>query len=145
MSDNPALAELQFLAGDWDMELSGASFLPDPAAVVKASVTFGWIEAGAALVMRMGDAATWIIGRDEAEPEYHVLYSDDRGVSRVYRMTFSDRSWQLWRDAPGFAQRFQAQLSSDPPVIDGRWEKSLDGGASWEHDFNVRYTRPASS
>jgi hypothetical protein len=144
MSDNPALAELQFLAGDWDMELSGASFLPDPEAVVKGSVTFDWIEAGAALVMRMGEAATWIIGRDDAEPEYRVLYADDRGVSRVYRMTLSDRSWQLWRDAPGFSQRFQAQLSTDPPAIEGHWEKSLDDGASWEHDFNVRYSRPAS-
>jgi hypothetical protein len=143
VSDNPALAELKFLAGDWDMELSGASFLPDPATVVKGSVTFDWIEAGAALVMRMGDAATWIIGRDDAEPEYRVLYADDRGVSRVYRMTLSDHSWQLWRDAPGFSQRFRAQLSSDPPAIEGRWEKSLDGGASWEHDFNVRYRRPA--
>lgn len=28
--------------------------------------------AGAALVIRMGDAATWVIGRDDAEPEYRV-------------------------------------------------------------------------
>lgn len=30
MTTNPALADLQFLAGAWDMELSEASFLPDP-------------------------------------------------------------------------------------------------------------------
>ena len=63
MTTNPALADLQFLAGAWDMELSEASFLPDPAATVGGSVTFEWIEQGAALVMRMGDAAAWIIGR----------------------------------------------------------------------------------
>lgn len=34
MTTNPALAELQFLAGAWDMELSGASFLSDPDATV---------------------------------------------------------------------------------------------------------------
>ena len=27
---NPALADLDFLVGDWDMTLSGASFLPGP-------------------------------------------------------------------------------------------------------------------
>lgn len=45
---------MQFLAGAWDMELSGASFLPDPDASVHGPVTFEWIEQGAALVMRMG-------------------------------------------------------------------------------------------
>jgi hypothetical protein len=77
MTTNPALAELQFLAGAWDMELSEASFLSDPDAKVAGSVTFEWVEQGAALVMRMGDAATptatWIIGRDDSEPGYCVL------------------------------------------------------------------------
>ena len=58
MTTNPALAPLQFLAGARDMELSEASFLPDPDATVHGAVTFEWIEQGAALVMRMGDAAT---------------------------------------------------------------------------------------
>jgi len=58
MTTNPALARLQFLVGAWDMKLSEASFLPDPDATVHGSVTFEWIEQGAALVMRMGDAAT---------------------------------------------------------------------------------------
>lgn len=144
MTANPALGDLRFLAGAWDMELSGASFLPDPEAVVRGSVTFDWIEDGAALVMRMGDAATWIIGRDDAEQDYHVLYADGRGVSRVYRMSLSDHIWRLWRHTPEFSQRFEAQVSSEPAVIHGRWEKSFDGGVTWEHDFNVRYSRPAS-
>jgi hypothetical protein len=54
MTTNPALSPLQFLAGAWDMELSGAAFLPDPDASVHGPVTFEWIEQGAALVMRMG-------------------------------------------------------------------------------------------
>ena len=58
VTTNPALADLQFLDGAWDMELSEATFLPDPDATVRGSVTFEWIEQGAALVMRMGNAAT---------------------------------------------------------------------------------------
>lgn len=148
MTTNPALAELQFLAGAWDMELFDASFLPDPDATVSGSVTFEWIEVGAALVMRMGDAAapaaTWIIGRDDSEPDYHVLYADDRGVSRVYRMSFSDRTWRMWRYTPEFSQRFDAEVGADHAEIKGSWQKSVDSGITWEHDFKVRYSRPGS-
>ena len=142
MTANPALAELHFLAGAWDMELSDASFLSDPDAKVPGSVAFEWIEQGAALLMRIGDAATWIIGRDDSGPYYHVLYADDRGVSRVYRMSVSDGTWRMWRDNPEFAQQFSAQISADQAEISGSWQKSIDGGTTWEHDFNVRYSRP---
>jgi hypothetical protein len=142
---NPALAHLRFLVGPWDMELSDASFLPDPDAKVHAPVIFEWIEQGAALVMRMGDAttptATWIIGRDESEADYRVLYADDRGVSRIYGMTLSESTWRMWRDTPEFSQRFDADVSADQTEITGTWRKSSDGGATWEHDFNVGYRR----
>jgi hypothetical protein len=145
MTTNPALHELQFLAGDWDMEVYDASFLADPDAKLRGPLFFEWIEEGAALVMRMGGAgtptATWIIGRDDAGPEYHVLYADDRGVSRVYRMSFGGGTWRMWRDTPAFSQRFDAEVSGDLAEIDGAWQKSVDGGATWEHDFRVRYTR----
>jgi hypothetical protein len=145
VTTNPALAQLRFLAGAWDMKLSGASLPPDPDAKVHAPLTFEWIEQGAALVMRMGDAttptATWIIGRDESEADYHVLYSDDRGVSRIYGMTFGDGSWRMWRDTPEFSQRFDAAVSADQTEIKGSWRKSSDGGTTWEQDFNVSYRR----
>lgn len=132
MTTNPALADLQFLVDAWDMELSGASFLPDPDATVRRSVTFEWIGQGAALVMRMGyaaaPAATWIIGRDDSELGYHVLYADDRGVSRVYRMSFGDGTWRMWRDTPEFSQRFDAEVSAGRAEINGSWQKSVDGG-----------------
>jgi hypothetical protein len=147
MTLNPALAELQFLAGAWDMELSEASFLADADAKLPGSVNFEWIAQGAALVMRMGDVATptatWIIGRDDSAPEYDVLYADDRGVSRVYRMSLSDGTWRMWRDTPEFSQRFIAQVSANQTEISGSWQKSVDGGTTWEHDFKVRYCRPS--
>jgi hypothetical protein len=146
MITNPALADVQFLGGAWDMELSEASFLPDPDAKVHGSVVFEWIERGAALVMRMGDAgtptATWIIGRDDSGAGYHVLYADDRGVSRVYRMSFTGSTWRMWRDTPEFSQRFEAEVTPDRAEIAGSWQKSVDGGTTWEHDFTVRYRRP---
>ncbi len=141
---NPALTELAFLVGTWDMELFQAAFLPDPESRVRGKVTFAWIADGAALVMSQGGQATWIIGRDEAERDFHVLYADSRGVSRVYQMSFADRTWRLWRETPEFSQRFAAQVSGDGQTISGHWEKSVDRGASWEHDFSVTYSRAPS-
>jgi len=143
MTANPALDQVQFLVGAWDMELSDAAFLPDPDAKVSGSVTVEWNGHGAALVMRMGDTATWIIGRDESEPDYTVLYADDRGVSRVYRMSLTKSNWRIWRNTAEFSQRFDAEISSDQAEIKGSWQKSVDGGTTWEHDFKVRYSRPA--
>ena len=146
MHINPALADLQYLAGHWRMELYEASFLPDPDTRVTGSIDVDWIEGGAALRMRQGDsehppAAVWIIGRDDALDAYSVLYADDRGVSRIYEMSFADAHWQMWRDTPEFSQRFSAELDQEGRKIMGRWEKSVDEGATWEHDFNIDYIR----
>jgi hypothetical protein len=144
MATYPALEQLQFLVGDWDMELFGAAFLPDPETRVNGAVTFAWIEQGGALVMRQGETATWIIGRDEDEENFQVLYSDGRGVSRVYHMRLDEHSWTLWRHTAEFSQRFEAAISADRTAMEGRWEKSFDGGQTWEHDFNVNYAKRAA-
>ena len=143
---NPALADLEFLPGEWDMELSNAPFLPSLDDTALGHVTSEWIEDGSLLVLRQSEqsgnppSARWAIGRDESGPDYKVLYSDNRGVSRVYEMSFSEGLWQMWRDNPGFSQRFEGRVSPDRRTITSRWEKSFDG-ATWEHDFDLTYTR----
>ena len=52
---NPALADLAFLAGEWDMEVSNAPFLPTRDDTAHGHVTFAWIEEGAFLVMRQSE------------------------------------------------------------------------------------------
>jgi hypothetical protein len=144
---NPALDDLAFLAGEWATELSNSAFLPDPKARISAAVRFDWVADGAALMMRQGNrppsppAATWIIGRDEGREGYTVLYNDARGVSRIYEMTFSDNRWKMWRNNPRFSQRFEGTVSRDSKQIVAYWEKSTDGGKTWEHDFDLTYRR----
>jgi hypothetical protein len=143
---NPALADLAFLIGDWDMALSGASFLADKDQVLHGRAEFRSIEAGTLVVLRQGveppnpPQASWVIGRDDSRDHYAVLYADPRGVSRVYEMMLSDSQWRIWRDNPHFAQRFEATISTDRNEIVGRWEKR-SSKAVWEHDFNLTYTR----
>ena len=150
MESNPALARLEPLVGHWRMELYRAALLPTPDARVAGSVDVEWILGGAAVAMRQGDsehppAAVWVIGRDDAEDDYCALYADDRGVSRVYRMSFSGARWRMWRQTPEFSQRFEAQVDPNGQSISGRWEKSTDQGVTWQHDFNIDYVRDGAS
>ena len=143
---NPALKDVEFLIGKWEMELSNAAFLPKPSSTVKGDVSFDWVEDKAFLIMRMGgnpstsQGAIWLINRDESSSDYKVFYYDDRKVSRIYEMSFSDNLWKLWRQSPNFSQRFEGKISKDGNKILAKWEKSSDG-QKWEHDFDVTYTR----
>jgi hypothetical protein len=143
---NPALKELEVLAGRWVMELSNAAFLPGPKAVARMSVMCEWFEDGDFLVMYQGTRgvgmplATWFIGRDQDASDYTVLYIDDRRVSRVYQMSFAKGVWKLWRNSPKFSQRFIGRVSRDKKTITASWEKSAEG-KKWEHDFDIKYIR----
>jgi len=144
----PTLSDLAILEGEWEMILSNASFMEDATASFESPASFVWIKQGAYMLMIQGDEAGpqfayWMIGRDELEQEYTVQYSDARGVSRVYKMSLGDGAWTIWRQAPGFHQRFTSELSQDSNSITGQWEKSEDG-ENWQHDFDLTYRRKAS-
>jgi hypothetical protein len=138
--------DLAFLVGEWEMTLSNASFLPEPNQPVSGLLLVEPIEDGMLLAMRqVGDPAgpplaSWVIGRDASRPDYTVLYTDNRGVSRVYDMRFTGDVWTIWRDDPEFSQRFEATVSADRHTADGRWHTRAAGG-KWEHDFDVAHAR----
>lgn len=60
-----------------------------------------------------------------------------RKVSRVYEMSLSEGVWKMWRESPGFWQRYEGRVSADGNTITGYREKSSDGEA-WEHDLILR-------
>ncbi|MGB6553495.1 MAG: hypothetical protein WBE78_08390 [Candidatus Binataceae bacterium] len=137
---NPSLKHLELFIGEWDMALSNASFLPDPKTILHGRVVFEWVEDGAFLVMRQAERARWLIGRDETAKDYVILYSDARGVSRIYQMSFKAKVWKIWRNSPKFSQRYEGRFSPDRKTITASWEKSIDG-KTWEHDFDLTYTK----
>ena len=147
---NPALERLGVLVGEWELEITSMSFDPDPSAVVHGHVSFHWTEDLAFLREHSEIPNTEfpqsvaIIGPDDAAETYGMLYFDSRGVSRIYQMSLIGDTWKLWRDFPGFSQRFTGTFSDDGNVITARWEKSTDG-STWEHDFNQRYTKVVRS
>src|SRR5262249_38703610 len=131
---NPALKELAPLIGSW--EVAVPQFPGPPGAV-----TFEWLEGGAylrfhATVPDPAPTSTWIIGRDDASETCTALYYDSRGVSRVYRMTFGGGVWKLWREAPGFWERFTGALRDGGGPIRGAWGVWPEG-AEWRHEFHM--------
>ena len=111
-------------------------------------VRFEWLAGEAFLAQRWtvdqpeAPDGSAIIGCDAASGTYVQLYSDERGVCRVYAMGLRDGEWTLRRDGEPFAQRFTATFSDDGATITGRWELAQDGGV-WRPDFDVTYTRIA--
>jgi hypothetical protein len=135
---------LAALVGEWTMEANA----PDgPAWPGDARVTFAWLDETPLLIMRTHvDApgapdSVAVIGRDASNDTYSQLYTDDRDVQRIYRMSLADGVWKLWRDGEPFAQRFTGTFSADGTTITGRWERG-DGGA-WQTDFDLTYRRVA--
>jgi hypothetical protein len=141
---NEALTELDGLVGEWDLTLSDAFFLDEGKAVVHGSATIGWL-GDAFLVMRGSiggeDYSTWdfVFGRSDANEQFTVLYHDERGVCRVFRMAFGDGEWMMLREDPDFHQRFVATV--EPDRIAGRWEASEDAGQTWRKDFDLTFER----
>lgn len=138
----PSLKPVTVLAGTWDTVIRWSEEthkLVGGPAQLSDEATFEWIERGKFLLYRFGPSR-WVIGRDESSSEYCVLYSDDREVSRVYRMTFRRGVWRIWRDAPGFHQRFEGRITNRGRTIRARWDRSSDG-KTWIHDFDLTYTK----
>ncbi|MFI6599640.1 hypothetical protein ACIBHX_25600 [Nonomuraea sp. NPDC050536] len=142
------LRRLDPLVGNWEMVPA-----VDGEASGRGWTRFDWIEDGAFL-RQTADADLssappgWaanspfptisIIGVDDSFGNYRFLYSDARGVFRVYDMTLDEGVWTLRRGAPGFFQRFTATV--EPTTITGRWERATDG-TDWAYDFDIRYTK----
>jgi len=147
---NPALERLAVFVGEWNTEITSMSFQEDKTAIVRGHTSFDWIEGGAFLIQRSGipdsdfPSSISILGPDDSAETYSMLYFDSRGVSRIYQMSLSANTWKLWRDFPGFSQRFIATFRDDHNIITARWEKSSDG-SNWDIDFEETYSRIESA
>ncbi len=59
-----------------------------------------------------------------------------------HQMSLAAGVWKVWRDAPGFWQRYTGVISADGTSINGAWEYSPDG-VDWSHDFTPTYLAAA--
>jgi hypothetical protein len=140
-----ALGELERLVGEWSVEATWPNGELPPSA---GRAVFEWHESRAHLVGRVTSElaeapdSVSIIGCDAANGTYFQLYSDERGVCRVYEMSISAGEWMLWREGEPFSQRFTAEISDDGNTITGRWELAEDF-TNFTIDFELVYRRVA--
>lgn len=138
-----SLRPLDPLVGDWDLEVKGPDGTPWTGG---GRSTFRWHPSKAHLVQDTkidapdAPSSTSIIGCDAANRTFAQLYSDDRGVCRIYSMTIDARTWTLEREGEPFAQRFVARIDEDGHAIHGQWEKAEDG-TEFVVDFYLTYRR----
>ena len=139
-----ALRRLEPLVGEWTTEATPPGGEPWPGG---GRTTFEWHDSGAHLVQRStvelpeAPNGVSIIGCDAANGTYYQLYSDERGVCRVYEMAIDEREWRLWREGEPFAQRFTGTFEDGGRTIAGRWERTEDGELIV--DFELVFTRVA--
>ena|SRR5438093_6500818 len=140
---NHALEPFTILIGEWTT-LGSHPMLPGM--TFHGRTSFDWFEGGAFLIMRSEidepeiPNGIAIFGSDDAQETHHMLYFDDRGVSRLYEVSLRDDIFKWWRDAPGFAQRFDIRIVEDGTTMIGEGEFCRDGSL-WEKDLALRYTR----
>jgi hypothetical protein len=143
---------LETLIGQWSMAIvMPGQVRPDPLPDVGARVTFEWMGDKAFVLERWtvpipeAPDGLAVIGWDEGRGTFLQHYFDERGVARVYTMSFADGVWKLERTRPdfspfGFSQRFTGTITRDAKRIEGTWEIAHDH-KTWEKDFDLIYTR----
>jgi hypothetical protein len=156
MTTNPELDRLGRLVGGWTTEATHPAM---PGVVVHGTVDFEWLEGERFLIHRartdhpdFPDSIS-IIGftdEDRVDPGAHepaaangsrvtMHYFDSRGVFRVYDMSIDDDEWRIWRDAPGFSQRFTGTVADGGDTIAGIWQLNRD--VQWDDDLQITYRR----
>ena len=81
-----------------------------------------------------------VIGLPEDGDGLVMEYFDSRGVRRTYNVSLDEGVLHIWRDAPGFDQRFSATLAHDR--FEGLWQLATTPG-DWQDDLAVTYRRSA--
>jgi hypothetical protein len=154
MTMESTLQKLNRLAGSWTTE---ATHPAAPGVVVRGTVVTEWLEGKQFLIQRSRNDhpdfpdAISIIGatdRDRvgesapqpARPSLTMHYFDSRGVFRVYQVDVEANAWTIWREAPGFSQRFKGTFIDGDTAIDGLWQMCEDG-SHWHDDLRIQYRR----
>jgi hypothetical protein len=149
-----SLDRLDVLIGQWEMEATfeAGYFGPGSPAMTGRGgrTTFEWLESRFFLTQRFinehraAPSGIAIIGAGPDQDTFTQRYYDSRGVARVYQVTLDGSAWKVWREAPGFWQRYAGLISGDGSTITGAWEGSADG-QEWRHDFGLTYIKTGKS
>jgi hypothetical protein len=139
---NKALAVLKPFIGTW----ASVGTHPQIDGKIHGETTFEWHESGAFVIMRSSvvedvgvPQGVAIIGSDDKQGTYAMIYYDTRGVSRTMKVSIAENVLVWWRNSPEMSQRYTFTVSGDMIVSKG--EASTDSGATWGPDLDQTFTR----
>ena len=81
-----------------------------------------------------------IIGSDDKDGKFYMLYFDERGVSRKLDVSIEGNIMHWSRETPKFSQHMEFTVSTDGKTIMSKGVMQRNGGA-WEGDLEQTFTR----
>jgi hypothetical protein len=140
---NKALAALEPLVGTWEYTMYNCWFLESMDAKVKGLTTIERLD-DSFLVIRSSDADKkpsdiWVIGYSDPQEKYQMFYHDQRGVARIFNMTFDNNKLVFLREDKDFYQRMILKIKTDG--LHTTAEASDDKGKTWRKDLEMSYIK----
>lgn len=138
---NASLESLGFLIGEW--RTTGSHPLV-PGKELLGRTSFAWHEDGAFLIMRnevdepdFPDGVA-LIGSDNANHRFSMIYFDERGVSRIMDVTLGEDTVTWRHENSDFAQRLTIRKEGDRLVSKGLMSEK---GGAWKDDLSQIFER----
>jgi hypothetical protein len=141
--NNAGLKALEPLIGEWEFTLYNAWFLESMDTKLQGFTTIERLQ-DSLVVVRSSDADRkpsdiWVIGHSDPQQKYQLFYYDQRGVARIFELTFDGKQLKFWREDKDFFQRVTIDVEADR--LHAVAEASDDQGQTWRKDFDMAYAR----
>jgi len=140
---NKALAALEPLIGKWEYTMYNCWFLESLDTKVKGFTTIERLDDSFVMV-RSTDADkkpsdVWVIGYSDPQERYQMFYYDQRGVARIFDVTFDGKTLLLLREDKDFYQRITLEIIADG--LHSIAEASDDKGKTWRKDLEMDHVK----
>ena len=140
---NEKLSALQPLIGKWEYTMFNCWFLESMDAKVKGFTNIEWLY-DTFLIIQTTDADNkpndiWVIGYSDPQKKYQMFYHDQRGVSRIFNMTFDSKTIIFLREDEDFYQRITLEIEEEK--LHSIAEASEDQGKTWRKDLEMSFLK----
>lgn len=140
---NEKLSALQPLIGKWKYTMFNCWFLESMDAEVKGFTNIEWLY-DTFLIIQTTDADNkpndiWVIGYSDPQKKYQMFYHDQRGVSRIFNMTFDSKTIIFLREDEDFYQRITLEIEEEK--LHSIAEASEDQGKTWRKDLEMSFLK----
>jgi hypothetical protein len=140
---NIKLSALEPLIGQWEYTMYNCWFLESLDTEIKGFATIEWLY-DTFLTIRTIDADKkpsdiWVIGYSDPQKKYQMFYHDNRGVARIFNMTFDGKTIIFLREDEDFYQQITLRIETNG--LHSIAEASEDKGKTWRKDLEMSFVK----